>query len=172
MTIINGVELPAVDWTDAEIMDAYNNGLQEFSSFQETMASPNMSVEQMADKIREMSDIIADWADSIFGEGAGDKLFGGKASMRLCNRISYGIVQACQEDMDSVRQEQEQLSKELALRNLEARGNRQERRAAAQQATQGKRKKRRQQQLRALQAAPGPVDPATLDRYDPRRTEQ
>lgn len=171
VTIINGVELPAVDWSDAEVLEAYNNGLTEYAAFQERMAKARGSFEAVIDTIREMSDVIADWVDSIFGDGAGDKVFGGKASLRLCNRVAHDLVCAVQDSLTEVQQEQEQLAKEVVLRNLEMNGSRQERRAAAkQQATQGKRKKRRQMQV--LQAAQGPVDPGTLDRYDPRRTEQ
>lgn len=172
VTIINGVELPAVDWGDAEVLEAYYNSLNEFSALQDRMAKSKDSVGSFIDAIREMSDVIADWLDDIFGDGAGDKVFGGKASLRLCNCVARDLISAVQDDLDEIKKEQEQFAKEAALRNLERRGSRQERRAAAQQNTsQGKRKKRRQQ-MQAHQASQGPVDPSTFDRYDPQRTEQ
>ena len=65
---INGVEFENVDFTDAEIAEAYENGNEIFSEV------VHEEPEKVSEFIRKVCDAVRSWADGIFGEGAGDKI--------------------------------------------------------------------------------------------------
>lgn len=82
---IRGIEFADVDMTEAETMEAYEEGLAALTKYQNTIQSKKPTAAQT---IRDLCDMLRDWFDGVLGEGSGeailpnDSLKDGASAMR------------------------------------------------------------------------------------------
>lgn len=152
--VINGVEFRDVDFTDADVAEAYERRLHEFQKLSQQKPT------NLAAFIREVCDLVSDWADDMFYEGAGDEILGGKASLTVASSAAHDIIAAFGRAFDEYQEVMVAMGDEINAQNR-TRGTRKERRAAGRE----QRKKNRNNQPKALHAS-------TSDRYNPDRVER
>lgn len=114
--IINGIELNDVDFTEADIVDAYEDGLDRYMEFAKNNRADDMGV---GNYIRGTCEIIRDWADGIFGIGAGSSCIPND-SLNAATLTAKDIVMAYSEAMDNyvkVAEEITESEKKLKSRN-------------------------------------------------------
>lgn len=119
--VINGIEFQNVDFTDASTAAAYEAGLADFQNI------AGNQHENMSSLIRDVCDIVADWADAVLGEGSSDQLFDGKQSLTLATEIMSDMIKASSGAFDAYKQKTEQLTADIIAEKQKA-GNRQQRR--------------------------------------------
>lgn len=162
--VINGIEFQDVDFTDVETLEAYQRGLEEFQGVGDRFKG-GMQLPEMISAIRELSDVVADWVDDLFGTGAGDRVFGGKASLNLATSIAGDIVEAYKTDFDKCKAEISNRMDKFAQQS--SAGSRQERRAAE--------RNRRNQDRRNQNKPKRPAassEPISMGRYDRSRVDR
>lgn len=156
--MINGAEFPDIDFTDVEVLEHYQHGLNEFQSASKRLSGCTQ-LSDMIEAIREICDIVADWMDDLFGDGAGDMALGGKASLKIASTVSSDIISAYHNDFVECRKITERKAEEI---NSMA-GNRQQRRSAERD----RQRKKKKAKVRYF-----PSDPSNADRYDPGRVQR
>lgn len=70
---INGVSFE-LDMLDADTVELYENCIEQLGNAEKTIRKDG----KHSEFIRAFCDLIADFFDSLFGEGASDKIFAGK----------------------------------------------------------------------------------------------
>lgn len=154
---ISGVAFPAIDWTDASVMEVYQQGLEVYQDIC-NRAAGNKTIADMITTVRDICDHMSEWLDDLFGAGAGEKVFGGTASLKLANQVASDIVDACEADFIAVRKAMDHKNAERNRKKLEQAGNRSQRRAA--------------ERNRRVQKGHSNTDLGTVDRYDPDRVRR
>lgn len=123
---INGVEFQDIDFTEANTAAAFLDGQ---AAFQRVVSQKH---EDAPAYIRDVCYAISDWADAIFGDGAGNQVFNGKMSLMLAVDVAGAIIKAYDESFNEFRRTAVKLTDEINdMRSRE--GNRQERRNFSKQ---------------------------------------
>lgn len=79
--IVNNVELPDIDTADADVMEHYENAIEEFKSNILKVDTKNLKPSQI---IREQCHLVFELFNSLFGDGTDRKLFGEKCNLNIC----------------------------------------------------------------------------------------
>lgn len=85
--IINGVELEDIDIYDLEVAEKYEKALvivQEYSLLDDSKS--------LSDGIRFQCNLIFDFFNTVFGEGADKKIFGNKVNLMTCVKSFEEVV--------------------------------------------------------------------------------
>lgn len=83
MTIINGVELDNIDFTDADTLERIDKECEEVYKRAEILRKEKEKL-SLAEGIRQECKIVKDFFDNVFGEGTSKKIFGDKNSLTEC----------------------------------------------------------------------------------------
>ncbi|MDD7793696.1 DUF6673 family protein [Clostridium sp. 'White wine YQ'] len=70
---INGAELEDLDFFDSEVLEKYENALDDVMS-----KSKNVTGEKSSEIIKKECQIVYEFFDKLWGEGTGQKVFKGK----------------------------------------------------------------------------------------------
>lgn len=79
---INGVEFD-IDFTDADFIERYELKYKEVEKDIEELQSKKNTISAV-EGIRQECKIIKDFLDYVLGDGASEKIFKGKDSLKLC----------------------------------------------------------------------------------------
>lgn len=97
---INGVEFPDVDFTDAELVEAYEAGLDEYSRM---IKAAERNRNQYSRYIREICAAVKSWVESCFGEETGDDVFDGRPnSLATALVVAGDLVNAFEESVAEI----------------------------------------------------------------------
>lgn len=85
--IINGVELEDIDIYDLEVAENYEKALKIVNE-----SSSKDNSKSLSDGIRFQCNLIFDFFNTVFGEGADKKIFGNKVNLMTCIKAFEEIV--------------------------------------------------------------------------------
>lgn len=68
---IRGITFPDIDLTDADVVESYDKGM---TAVQNLKRPAEGDIKGTANFIRSLCDVLRDWFDELFGEGAGDQI--------------------------------------------------------------------------------------------------
>ena len=145
---IRGISVPDIDLLNADVLDAYENGLKELDAIRSSAGKGTSS-----QFIRNLCDSMRDWLDELLGEGMGDEVLPND-SMRDALTALRDIIAA----MQQAQKEMKDIWSDLDV----SRAPRQERRAVQQDRRRMEKRKRR----RSLSAVP---EATADDPYNPGR---
>lgn len=93
--LINNVELPDIDTADADVMEQYENSMDEFSVKMQSIDTKNQKASQV---IREQCHAVFEVFNGIFGNGTDKKLFGDKCNLTVCVNAMDQLTKAVKEN--------------------------------------------------------------------------
>ena len=89
---INGVEFNDLDFTDADLVEAFDKGCEQVGKKVNELIK-NKDNLSPAEGIRQECKIVKDFFDYVFGDGTSEKLFKGKDSLSLCLKAYEDIIE-------------------------------------------------------------------------------
>lgn len=97
---INGIEISDVDFTDADLAEAYEAGQAEYSR---KVKEAERHKEQYSRYIREVCAAVRGWVSDCFGEEIGEDVFDGKPnSLTVALVVAGDLVNAFEESVVSI----------------------------------------------------------------------
>lgn len=125
---INGVPFQGIDFTDADVLQAFEDGRKEY------MAKHNKATKlEPIEACRAMCAAVRDWADYVLGAGAGSEVLP-KDSMEQALHVVNDMNAAVKNASDDLRAEAERMASAV---EMPSKTNRQQRRMPVQQNRRG-----------------------------------
>ena len=90
--IINGVEFDNIDFTNADLVEAFDKGCEQVGKKVNELIEIKKDLSP-AEGIRQECKIVKDFFDYVFGEGTSEKLFKGKDSLNSCLKAYEDIIE-------------------------------------------------------------------------------
>lgn len=87
--IINNVELPDIDVSDALVMESYEAAHDKVA---EKMNNLDVNGKRRSELIRIQCEVVFEFFEDVFGEGAAKKVFGNSVNLTTCLNAYEAVV--------------------------------------------------------------------------------
>lgn len=94
---INGVELEDLDVYDVEVAEKYDKALETVENISE-----EVDIMSLSEGIRYQCNLIFDFFNTMFGEGADRKIFGNKVNLLTCLKAFEEFVEIINEQKKEI----------------------------------------------------------------------
>jgi hypothetical protein len=94
---INGVELEDLDVYDVEVAEKYDKALETVKNISE-----EVDIMSLSEGIRYQCNLIFDFFNTMFGEGADRKIFGNKVNLLTCLKAFEEFVEIINEQKKEI----------------------------------------------------------------------
>ena len=107
--MLNGVEVE-IDTGDADFIERYQRGLDGIQRMKDTIPKTGSVSEIMKAECQMMYSFF----DTVFGQGFGQKLFGGKNNIELCEDTYFQLIDICNEQLKRTTARREERNRKYA----------------------------------------------------------